>query len=234
MSQQVPKGLRDLLPEDVKKERLVLGKIRAVFEKAGYERIITPTFEYYASLAPALSEDLKNQAYKFLDDEGKLLMLRVDHTTPIARVAATRMAAVKKPIRLYYSGDVFRKGKLTAGQDSQFHQIGVELLGVSGKSGDTEILAVAQKALQAVGLKNFKIHSTSVQKIQKLPPIKRQALFNQDFVALGRLPKPDELLVTHHDYYSGLMFEIYVPELGYVIGNVGTFDPKNPDITKST
>lgn len=224
MKNQIPRGFRDLLPEEVVAEKKVIDKIRAVFEKAGYERVITPTLEYVEALTPGLSNDLQKDAFKFYDGEGQPVMLRPEHTTPIARLVSTRNQNVAKPIRYFYSGDVFRNTQLNLGFPSQFHQMGLELIGVKGPAGDKEVIDLAIKALTAVGLKNVQVTVGDVGKISKKTKKEQAYLLNQDFVSLKSLPKKEDLVASNHDYYTGMIFQIYVPELGYVIGSGGRYD----------
>jgi ATP phosphoribosyltransferase regulatory subunit len=215
---------RDLLPPDVAERREILQKICRLLERAGYAEIVTPTFEEYDRLSAGLPRHLKTSAYRFFDHRGAQMILRPDITTQIARVAGTRLSKQKGPLRFYYSGDVYRTSQLEIGQNHQFHQIGVELIGVSGARGDREILKLAEAVLQTIGLKNYRIEQTNAGKIQRLPARQREALRRQDFAALGRLPRLAELLSVDLDYYTGLYFECFVPEMGYILGSGGRYD----------
>ncbi|MDR2431087.1 MAG: ATP phosphoribosyltransferase regulatory subunit [Candidatus Margulisbacteria bacterium] len=218
------KIVRDILPPDVKLRRAILTKITAVIEKAGYAEVMTPTFEEYEQLSAGLPAHLKDAAYRFFDRRGVQMILRPDITTQIARVVGSKMAKVKGPLRLYYSGDVYRAGQLEIGQQNQFYQIGVELFDVPGARGEKEIIALAKAALQAVGLRNYRLDETNAGRINKLPLKAREALRRQDFAALGRLPRISELLAVDLDYYTGLYFECFVPEMGYILGSGGRYD----------
>ncbi len=224
MKNQIPRGFRDLLPEEVEAEKKVIDKIRAVFEKSNYERVITPTLEYVEALTPGLSADLQKEAFKFFDGEGQPVMLRPEHTTPIARLVSTRNQNVTKPIRYFYSGDVFRNTQLNLGFPSQFHQMGLELIGVKGTAGDLEVIDLAKKSLMAVGLKNVQVTIGDAAKISKKSKKDQDHLLNQDFVSLKNLPSKEDLVARNHDYYTGMIFQIYVPELGYLIGSGGRYD----------
>jgi ATP phosphoribosyltransferase regulatory subunit len=218
------KTVRDILPPNVALRREVLAKISRIIESAGYAEIVTPTFEEYDFLKAGLPEHLRGVAYRFFDHEGVQQVLRPDITTQIARVVGTKMAKVQKPLRLYYSGDVYRTSQLEIGQHHQFHQIGVELFDVPGAKGEKEILALAEDLLDAIGLKNYRIEQTNAGRINRLPPKTRAALRRQDFAMLGRLPKLSELLSVDLDYYTGLYFECFVPEMGYILGSGGRYD----------
>lgn len=218
------KTVRDILPPDVAARREILAKISRVIEAAGYVEIVTPTFEEYENISAGLPAHLKETAYRFFDQTGRQLILRPDITTQIARVVGTKLAKQKGPLRFYYSGDVYRTSQLEIGQHHQFHQIGVELFGVPGISGEKEIIKLAKAALQAVGLQNYSIEQTNAGRIQRLPRKRQDALRRQDFVTLGRLPKISELLAVDLDYYTGLYFECFVPEMGYILGSGGRYD----------
>ena len=221
---QTTKIVRDLLPEEVNRRKQVLQKIITVFEKYGYAEIVTPTFENYDTLVRGLPGALQESAYRFFDHTGEQMILRPDITTQIARVVATKLKQEKKPLRLYYSGDVYRTTKLEIGQHHQCHQVGIELYNNPGKKGDDEILEIAEACLKTIGLKGYKLESTNVSKIHKYPPKKKAALLKQDFVAFGRLPKKEELMAVDIDYYTGLYFECFVPEIGYILGGGGRYD----------
>ena len=216
--------IRDILPSEVTARREILQKILRVLEQAGYAEIVTPTFEEYASLSVGLPEHLKGAAYRFFDHKGVQMILRPDITTQIARVAATKLRGQKGPLRFYYSGDVYRTSGLEIGQNHQFHQIGVELFDVSGARGDREVLNLAENVLRSIGLQNYNIARTDAGKIRRLPPKQREALRRQDFVTLHRLPCLPELLSVDLEYYTGLYFECFVPEMGYILGSGGRYD----------
>lgn len=215
---------RDLLPAEVLERKKIIKKISAVFESHDCAEIITPTFEDYEVLKQGMPQSLRHITYRFFDTAGMQLALRPDMTTQVARIVATKLKDEKGPLRFYYSGDVYRTVRPEIGIHNQFHQIGVELYGVVGKTGDAEILAIAEEALTAIGLKGFMIEKTNVQKIHALPKEKQAALHNQDFVALGRLPSQEELMSVDLDYYTGLYFECFIPEFGYILGSGGRYD----------
>ncbi len=226
MKGQTPKGLRDVLPVEMKKQAAVIEKIRSVFEKNGYERISTPTFELYDVIKVGLTKKLHEKTIKFLDKNGRLVALRPDMTTPIARVVAANesMKSSKRPLKLYYSDNVYRQQKLEAGQDNQFYQLGIELIGMSGKKADEEVLRICREVLKAVGLTDARIDVSDVKRIKRMPRHTQEALARQDYVSFGRLPKRDELVEVDIDYYTGMVFECYVPGLGYPIGTGGRYD----------
>jgi ATP phosphoribosyltransferase regulatory subunit len=218
------KKVKDLLPQEAQARQAVIQKITSIFEKYDYAPIVTPTFEPYELLNKGLTKKLEHVSYKFFDHHGRMMILRPDITTQVARVVAKTLAAEKKPIRLYYSGDVYRAQDLAIGQENQFHQLGVELFNLPAPQGDKEILQLAEDVLKKLGLKNYELAVTDVRDMQKLSAAQKSALQDQDFVRLGRLPEKQDLLAVDLDYYTGLYFECYVPEVGYVLGSGGRYD----------
>lgn len=94
---------------------------------------------------------------KIIDRSGKIMVMRPDCTTPIARVAATKLKAVPLPQRLYYDQTVFRSGQEHKGGSSEIAQCGVELIGAAGQKADLEMIAMAVDALRACGVERFHI-----------------------------------------------------------------------------
>ena len=85
------------------------------------------------------------------------MVMRPDCTTPIARVAATKLRSVPLPQRLYYDQTVFRSEAGHRGGSSEIAQCGVELIGAAGPKADLEMVALGVDALRACGLKQFHI-----------------------------------------------------------------------------
>jgi ATP phosphoribosyltransferase regulatory subunit len=94
---------------------------------------------------------------KIIDRSGKIMVMRPDCTTPIARVAATKLNSVPLPQRLFYDQTVFRSGHAHDGASSEIAQCGVEMIGAMGKRADLEIIALAVDCLRACGVQDFHI-----------------------------------------------------------------------------
>ncbi len=123
---KTPEGVRDILPAETRERLKVINKLTQVFEKSGYEQILPPTLENYNYIKEAFPPSLDSEILKFFGPDGSVMALRPDFTTSVARMVATRMKDVQDPLRLYYSGDVYRVKKF--GSETQFHQIGLELI----------------------------------------------------------------------------------------------------------
>jgi ATP phosphoribosyltransferase regulatory subunit len=94
---------------------------------------------------------------KFVDREGRLLVIRPDCTTPIARIAASRLRDAALPQRLYYNQTIVRVNDTDTGSDSDIAQCGIELIGAPGLKGDIEAVAMAVDTLRAAGAGHFYI-----------------------------------------------------------------------------
>ena len=219
---KTPDGVRDILPAETRKRLGVIKQLTSVFEDSGYEQILPPTLENYDYIKEAFPPSLDSEVLKFFGPEGLVLALRPDFTTSVARVVATRMKEITEPLRLFYSGDVYRVKKF--GSETQFHQIGLELINLPTAQGDKEILTLAEKAMEAIGINNYRIVKNNMEYLSQLSPEKKNSLHNLDFVSLGRLPKEDEVVPGDTDYYTGLYFEIYIEGIGYPIGSGGRYD----------
>ncbi len=193
----IPEGLNDLLPEEVFKRRFLENKISQVFKEWGYREIITPTFEFYEMLAKGAGSIIKKEMIKFFDREGNIIALRPEMTTPIARVASTKMQQEHKPLRFYYISNVFRYDDLKTGNQKEFNQAGIELIGVNSKEADAEVIALAVECLKNSGLKNFFIdigHINFFNGIMESIKIKeerkreiKEVILNKDFVLLEKI-----------------------------------------------
>jgi ATP phosphoribosyltransferase regulatory subunit len=154
MIHPIPSGTRDVLPDEMRELRVITEAIRAVFEADGYGEVATPALEYEAVLARGEGAP---PAYRVFDDHGEVLALRTDMTVPIARLVATRFAAADPPLRLSYFAHVYRGVRPHRGQMREFLQAGIELVGAPAPHGTAEALRVLCHALDATGLRDYRI-----------------------------------------------------------------------------
>src|SRR5687767_1662660 len=104
----IPPGSQDLLAGDVRRRRRVQAAWFHLAEERGYEEVIPPTFEYEEVFTLGAGPDLSSSLVRFVDKDGRLVALRADFTSSIARMAATKLAANALPLRLSYAGKVYR------------------------------------------------------------------------------------------------------------------------------
>ncbi|MBJ7471223.1 MAG: ATP phosphoribosyltransferase regulatory subunit [Solirubrobacteraceae bacterium] len=153
---RLPPGSRDVLPEEARELRAITEGVRAEFESAGYGEVKTPTLEYADVLARGELGDV-TPSYRLVDDRGAWLSLRSDMTVPIARVAAMRYPADSEPLRFWYDRIAYQPVPALQGRAHEVQQIGIELIGIPGGDGDREILGLAARALDAVGLSSARL-----------------------------------------------------------------------------
>lgn len=154
-NREIPKGLRDLLPDEMKTRRILETKAADLFTSFGYEEVATPTFELLEVVEAG--GNIREKLFLFMDREGGILSLRPEMTVSIARLAATHLQDEKLPRRLYYSTNVFRHVEPHLAQYREFWQTGIELLGASGIRADAEVISLAVKVMREFGLDNFMV-----------------------------------------------------------------------------
>ena len=150
---QRSRGMRDLLPVDMRAFRRVEDAFRASASRWGYEEVRTPTIEPYSlfTAAGALTPQMLSRVYSFLDWDGwsgERVVLRPDSTIPVARAAED--AGLPMPARLFYVQNVFRFTESDTGREDW--QCGIEYLGAPAVFGDIEVAAIACETLEALGL----------------------------------------------------------------------------------
>jgi ATP phosphoribosyltransferase regulatory subunit len=151
MIHPIPPGTRDVLPDEMRELRKLHLALLEVFEGRGYGQVATPAIEYDEVLARGDGRTAAS-AYRFFDERGDLLALRSDMTVPIARLAATRYANAKPPLRLCYLANAYRAVRPQRGQMREFAQGGIELIGAPAPGGTAEVVEVLTAALDAAGL----------------------------------------------------------------------------------
>lgn len=152
-----PEGTRDRLFAECLERRQVQSALVDLFRRRGYAEVITPEVEFYDLFVHSGSPLPQETMLKIIDRSGKIMVMRPDTTTPIARLAATKLKTLPLPQRLYYDQTVFRSGNAHEGGSSEIAQCGVEMLGATGMKADLEMITLAVDALRACGLSGFHI-----------------------------------------------------------------------------
>ncbi|MGF9977676.1 ATP phosphoribosyltransferase regulatory subunit [Viridibacillus arvi] len=151
-----PLGMRDTFPKIFEKKEVVRQTGRDFLQMRGFDFIKTPTLEYYDTVGKA-SAIVESSLFKLVDSQGNTLVLRPDMTTPIARVASSKLLKEKIPLRLAYFANVFRAQETEGGRPAEFEQMGVEIIGDSSVYADAESLLTVIELLKALEVKQFKI-----------------------------------------------------------------------------
>ncbi len=152
---QAVRGTRDLLPEECDRFRLINSTAYEQARRYGYGEIMTPIFEFTDVFQRTLgdsSDIVSKEMYTFVDRGGDSLTLRPEGTAGIARSFISEGMAQNIPVRLYYAGPMFRYERPQKGRYRQFHQIGVECLGINSPLADVECLALSHDILLSLGL----------------------------------------------------------------------------------
>jgi ATP phosphoribosyltransferase regulatory subunit len=154
----IPKGIRVFPPEEAALRRWAERRILSVFERWGFQEVITPTFEYLEVFSGDSGEAGDEKVFKFVDRQtGRLLALRYDPTPQVARLVATTLRHRPLPLRLSYATNIFRYEAPQAGRQREFVQLGVELIGLERPEADAEMVAMAVEGCRALGLQRFQI-----------------------------------------------------------------------------
>jgi ATP phosphoribosyltransferase regulatory subunit len=155
---QLPKGARIYLPDEAARKRHVESRLFEIFGRWGYREIVTPTFEFFETIASGTDQALQENMFKFVDREtGRMLALRADITPQVARIVATRLRDEPTPIRLCYVTNVFRYDEPQLAHYREFYQAGVELIGLDKPEAEAEVIAMTVEGLRALGLSRFQI-----------------------------------------------------------------------------
>jgi ATP phosphoribosyltransferase regulatory subunit len=299
----IPAGTRDVLPDEMRELRAIDERLRSSFADAGYGEVWTPMVEYEDVFATGTASGRPgaaggtggaspptSSAFRMFDENGKVLALRSDMTVPIARVVATRFPESERELRLCYSAHSYRAVGHRTGQQREFLQSGIELIGVPGPVGEAEVVALALDALASAGLSRHRVGVGDGALYRRLlealeVPLDRHGellscLTRRDMVGLelrvdalglardardllvglpelrggpevlerGDGPAGDALarlrelyatlegrgvadrvildlgLVRDLGYYTGAVFELYDPAVGFALGGGGRYD----------
>jgi histidyl-tRNA synthetase len=156
MSHMQPvRGTQDLLPEAMRRHRQVSDTARRVAELYGFAEMATPIFEFTEVFARPIGETtdiVAKEMYSLKDRGGEELSLRPENTAGVVRAVLSNGLTQSTPLKFFYNGPMFRYERPQKGRFRQFHQIGVELLGVSQAQADIEVIALGQRILKDLGI----------------------------------------------------------------------------------
>jgi ATP phosphoribosyltransferase regulatory subunit len=154
----LPAGLHDVLPREAAFEATIVEKLMAEFALNGFDRVKPPLIEFEASLLSGPGAAMATQTFRLMDPVSqRMLALRPDMTLQVARIATTRLANEPRPLRLSYGGQVLRVKGSQLRPERQFGQVGVELIGSLLPTADAEVVLLAYRALDSVGVKNISV-----------------------------------------------------------------------------
>src|ERR1043166_5156796 len=194
-STKPPSGTRDFLPEDVRRREYVIGTVRRVYERYGYEPLETPAFENIETLLGKYGEEGNKLIFKILkrgeqEQSGEAdLALRYDLTVPLARVVAQYQNELPKFFKRYQIQPVWRADRPAKGRFREFFQCDIDSIGSTSPVVEVEQLAAVSEVLATLGFSDFRVRLNHRQELPKLlgqyfgiidPPKQAEALITLD------------------------------------------------------
>jgi len=147
--------MRYYIGAEARLRRTVEDAAMSVFEGWNYEEVITPSVDYYDLFEQGMGQREAQRGFRFTDNDGRLLALRPDVTSSVARMAATLLAERSRPLRFCYAAPVFRQQTQSHAEWRREHtQLGCELIGTGGMPADLEVLRLAAEILSRLELES--------------------------------------------------------------------------------
>jgi histidyl-tRNA synthetase len=156
-SLQPARGTHDILPDEMRGHRRVVDTSCEIAERYGYEFMATPIFEFSQVFKRTLgdtSDIVTKEMYTFTDKGDDEITLRPENTAGVARCYMSEGLAQNSPVRFFYAGPMFRYERPQKGRLRQFHQIGIENIGIPGAFADIEVIATGAQILDSLGVRD--------------------------------------------------------------------------------
>lgn len=175
-----PRGTADILPGRVEKWQYIEEMAARIAREYGYREIRTPVFEHTELFIRGVGEDtdiVEKEMYTFRDRGDRSITLRPEGTASAVRAyLENKLYTGPQPVKLYYTGPMFRYDRPQAGRFRQFHQFGVEVFGVHHPALDAEVMAMAMDFYNRLGLTDLELHVNSVGCPQCRPAVRARLL----------------------------------------------------------
>jgi len=197
MSTKPPSGTRDFLPDDIRRREYVIGVVRDVYERYGFEPLETPAFENIETLLGKYGEEGNKLIFKILRrgehaSSGEAdLALRYDLTVPLARVVAQYQNELPRFFKRYQIQPVWRADRPARGRFREFYQCDIDALGTTSVLVEIEVLSAVAEVLGRLGFEHFDVRVNHRELLMGLlaaagvPPPSRDAAL----VAIDKLDK---------------------------------------------
>jgi histidyl-tRNA synthetase len=162
----IPKGTKDVLPQDSYKWQYLEDIARKTAKLFNLKEIRTPVFEYTELFLRGVGDttDIVNkEMYTFLDKGNRSITLKPEGTAGVARsFIENGMASGVLPAKMFYFTPVFRYERPQAGRLREHHQFGIEMYGGGGADMDAEVILIASTFLKNVGIQNLSLNINSI------------------------------------------------------------------------
>lgn len=223
----IPEGTKDTLFEECAKKVELEDILRKTYIDSGFLEVVSPTLEFYDVFSGENATLPQEKMYKLFDNQGRILVLRPDMTTPIARIAATKLKDSYYPLRLCYTSNVYRVNESLNGKNSEITQSGIEIIGVKSLKADAEAIITGICALIKCGLKDFKIElgqaeffKAIIEEVNLEDEEKerlRKNIENKNFTALSEFLENKKDVIKKNTLYM-------LKELPRLFGNIEILD----------
>jgi histidyl-tRNA synthetase len=156
---QAVKGTKDILPDEIGAWHRIEGTARALFALYGYREIRTPIFESTELFARGIG----TETYTFEDRDGGSITLRPEATAGIVRSVIEHNLINNDPaLKVFTFGPMFRRERPQKGRYRQFHQVNVEVFGITSPSVDVEVIEMSLAYIEGCGLTSYELILNSV------------------------------------------------------------------------
>ncbi|MBR0575389.1 histidine--tRNA ligase [Proteiniclasticum sp. BAD-10] len=166
MALQAPKGTKDMLPMEAYKWHYIENHLRTIAGEYGFREIRTPMFESTELFQRGVGETtdvVQKEMYTFEDKGGRSMTLKAEGTAPAVRAfVEASLYAEAQPTKLYYFTPVFRYENVQKGRLRQHHQFGIEVFGAAKPSVDAEVISLAMRAFQELGIQGLSLKINSI------------------------------------------------------------------------
>lgn len=162
----IPKGTKDVLPQDSYKWQYVEQKVREICRLYNFKEIRTPMFEHTELFLRSIGEEtdvVGKEMYTFLDKGERSITLKAEGTAPVARsFVENALDALSLPLKMYYVTPVFRYEKPQDGRLREHHQFGVEVYGGDTPYLDYEVIDLAYRFITSMGIRDVQLRINSI------------------------------------------------------------------------
>ncbi len=167
MLTQAPRGTKDVLPTDSYRWQYVESKMRAAAAEAGFREVRTPVFEHTELFLRGVGDTtdiVQKEMYTFKDKGDRSITLKPEGTAGAVRaLLESSLYADALPCKMYYlNAPIFRYEAPQSGRLREHHQFGLECFGARDASADAELILLAYRLLNGLGVKNLSVNINSI------------------------------------------------------------------------
>lgn len=180
MKIQSVRGMNDIMVPEIKVWQHIESAVRKVYESFGYFEIRTPVLEMTALFKRGVGQDtdiVEKEMYSFEDRSGDNLSLRPEGTASVVRALNEHSWLNDNPVtKFYYIGPMFRHERPQKGRLRQFHQYGIELVGVAEPLADAEVMAAQNQLYNELGITSRELRLSSIGCTECRPSYKKKLI----------------------------------------------------------